>query len=607
MKKLLCLLLATLIFCGALITGAAVSPAYKMGDADLNGDVEITDVTLIQRHLAKLEELNNAQQIVCDPNNDQTVSITDATLIQRYIAKLDSKLPASNLFKLLTLSRNIDNITSENTLTFSVLSDVHYDEKNPYTEIKNNNISNLGTLSTMTNIDFVANLGDFVIGNEDKESTLKSLNTLLKLTEDSIWAPILNVRGNHDDNGWYSYGGYGGTYKEDAIINDKEWCDLALKYAGDSLVIDKNNPNGGYGYYDHEKSKIRVFVLNSCDIPYILEDDGTYRYSSYLGHSFSNAQLNFVADALMFSDKEKPNEWAALFLTHVPIDTSNQDGERFGGMSALIRGHDYLLSIISAYRKGTAFKMSGSTYIPGHPNEHQEDFMVEIDVDYSKKGYGEVIGFFSGHTHSDNFTNQAGVKNSLSYGYTFIGTSGAEGFNTFVINRKTKTISAFKYGTVYPEKTAGNIVTPPHGGSIENGRWLTLYDQFLPNEKDIYNGVSEIHPVYNGFDTTLTTKVDKETLEVDGTSKATTARQITKAIAVKPLTTYLIPKDFVGDCLSFNSKGDKRTFLTVTNYGDYKAFTTGPRTGYVAFSIHTGLYKDYDNFYVKEIENSLIK
>ena len=607
MKKLLCLLLATLIFCGALITGAAVSPAYKMGDADLNGDVEITDVTLIQRHLAKLEELNNAQQIVCDPNNDQTVSITDATLIQRYIAQLESKLPTSNAFKLLTLSRNIENITSENTLTFSVLSDVHYDEKNPYTEIKNNNISNLGTLSTMTNIDFVANLGDFVIGNEDKESTLKSLNTLLKLTEDSIWAPILNVRGNHDDNGWYSYGGYGGTYKEDEIINDKEWCDLALKYAGDSLVIDKNNPNGGYGYYDHEKSKIRVFVLNSCDIPYILEDDGTYRYSSYLGHSFSNAQLNFVADALMFSDKEKPNEWAALFLTHVPIDTSNQDGERFGGMSALIRGHDYLLSIISAYRKGTAFKMSGSTYIPGHPNEHQEDFMVEIDVDYSKKGYGEVIGFFSGHTHSDNFTNQAGVKNSLSYGYTFIGTSGAEGFNTFVVNRKTKTISAFKYGTVYPEKTAGNIVTPPHGGSIENGRWLTLYDQFLPNEKDIYNGVSEIHPVYNGFDTTLTTKVDKETLEVDGTSKATTARQITKAIAVKPLTTYLIPKDFVGDCLSFNSKGDKRTFLTVTNYGDYKAFTTGPRTGYVAFSIHTGLYKDYDNFYVKEIENSLIK
>lgn len=607
MKKLLCLLLATLIFCGALITGAAVSPAYKMGDADLNGYVEITDVTLIQRHLAKLEELNNAQQIVCDPNNDQTVSITDATLIQRYIAQLESKLPTSNAFKLLTLSRNIDNITSENTLTFSVLSDVHYDEKNPYTEIKNNNISNLGTLSTMINIDFVANLGDFVIGNEDKESTLKSLNTLLKLTEDSIWAPILNVRGNHDDNGWYSYGGYGGTYKEDEIINDKEWCDLALKSAGNSLVIDKNNPNGGYGYYDHEKSKIRVFVLNSCDIPYILEDDGTYRYSSYLGHSFSNAQLNFVADALMFSDKEKPNEWAALFLTHVPIDTSNQDGERFGGMSALIRGHDYLLSIISAYRKGTAFKMSGSTYIPGHPNEHQEDFMVEIDVDYSKKGYGEVIGFFSGHTHSDNFTNQAGVKNSLSYGYTFIGTSGAEGFNTFVVNRKTKTISAFKYGTVYPEKTAGNIVTPPHGGSIENGRWLTLYDQFLPNEKDIYNGVSEIHPVYNGFDTTLTTKVDKETLEVDGTSKATTARQITKAIAVKPLTTYLIPKDFVGDCLSFNSKGDKRTFLTVTNYGDYKAFTTGPRTGYVAFSIHTGLYKDYDNFYVKEIENSLIK
>ena len=607
LNKLLSIFIAVLMIFMSLTTAVASDDfTYKQGDVDFSGEVDIMDATYVQMFLANNIRLSKNQQALGDVDADGIVSVLDATYIQRYVARLVDVMPDRDVKNLEAIAEQIDEISNDKTLTFSVFADMHYDKDDPISKFKNKNIQNISTLSALTDIDFVANLGDMVIGNVDKATTLESLDTLLKITDDAVFCPLLNVRGNHDDNGWYSQGGFGGSYKEDEIINDKEWCDLALSAADENFVIDKNNPNGGYGYIDHEDSKIRIFVLNSCDIPYILESDGTYRYSSYTGHAFSDAQLDFVAHSLMFADKDCPSEWAALFLTHVPVDSSNIDGERFGGLSALIRGHDYMLSIISAYRKGTAFKKSGSTYNVSYKNDRKEDFMVSVDVDYSEKGYGEVIGFFSGHTHSDNFTNQAGTQNSLSYGYTFIGTSGAEGFNTFVVDREKKTISAFKSGVINPEKTVGNIVTQPHTGTIESGKWSVVYDQFLLNGESIFAGYSEIYSAYNSFDAELTTKIDKVTLEVDGASQVKSARKLTKAVAVKPLTTYVVPSGFSGECLTFNTAGAKRSYIGVTDHGTYKTFTTSDRTGYVVFSVDTGLYKDYQNFYVKEFEYCLI-
>ena len=302
----------------------------------------------------------------------------------------------------------------------------------------------------------------------------------------------------------------------------------------------------------------------------------------------------------MFEDKEKPSDWAAVFLTHVPLDSSNADGERFGGLSALIRGYDYMLSVISAYRKGTSFKKSGTVYNQAI-GDKKEDFLIDVDIDYSKKGCGEVIAFFNGHTHSNNYTNSAGIKNSLSYGYTYIGTVGSESFTTYVINREECTISAFTYGKVRMEETAGNIVGLPHTGSIESGVWTVKYDQFLPNGENIYNGKSEIHPLYFDFGATPL-KADIQTMEVMSVTQSKAARQLTKLIPVKPMTKYILPSDFAGQCLSFAKSGDSRAYLSVNSEDDYKYFETGERTTYVAFSLDTSFYKDYENFFVKEVQ-----
>lgn len=62
------------------------------GDVNSDGYINIKDVTMIQKHIAELEQLDENQSICADTNGDGTINIHDATLIQKYIAKLIVKL-----------------------------------------------------------------------------------------------------------------------------------------------------------------------------------------------------------------------------------------------------------------------------------------------------------------------------------------------------------------------------------------------------------------------------------------------------------------------------------------------------------------------------------
>lgn len=68
------------------------TPDLVIGDVDGDGTVKIQDVTLIQRALAELVTLTEAQSAVADTDGDGKLSIQDATLISRYLANLVTEL-----------------------------------------------------------------------------------------------------------------------------------------------------------------------------------------------------------------------------------------------------------------------------------------------------------------------------------------------------------------------------------------------------------------------------------------------------------------------------------------------------------------------------------
>lgn len=507
----------------------------------------------------------------------------------------DATAASSDFDTLYAVARKIHNYQSPTTLTCSLMSDTHYEDDKYQAAECLVTARTMGLMESYIKQDYIGNLGDMIPGDVEVETSRKYLVKLAQATNQNAKCPVFYARGNHDDNGWYSGGGMGGTYQTDEMMNDKEWYQAVFGISAKNLVIDENRPNGGYGYFDHEASKIRVFVLNTEDLPYIVESNGTYRYSSYNGHALSDEQINFVANALYFTDKDEPNEWAALFMSHVPLDTTNDDGYRFGIKDALIRGHEYLLAVISAYRKGSAFSASGSAY-NASLGDVSEDFNISVAVDYTAKGGGDVIAFVSGHTHTDNFSSLVGVENSLSRGYAYIGLVGATDFANFIFDRANSRICAVKYGTSYPDTTEGAAVEAPDTGSIESGEWTANFDQFRPDGTNLYNGLSATH-TSGGL--SGATKIDTTTLEVDAVA-GDSGYKTSKAIAVKPFTRYAIPSDWNGLLLAFGLAGGRSGFITPTAADGYKYFQTGIRQYYVVFDHHTGSYTDYANFWIRE-------
>lgn len=76
--------------CGEWLIPRQVIPKLAAhGDADLNGIIDIRDVTVILRTAAEFEPLTEAQLKVADVDGDGAVTVSDATLLQMYLADYD--------------------------------------------------------------------------------------------------------------------------------------------------------------------------------------------------------------------------------------------------------------------------------------------------------------------------------------------------------------------------------------------------------------------------------------------------------------------------------------------------------------------------------------
>lgn len=97
-KRVIAGLSAALILAatGSFSIAANAESAQKLGDVNNDGIINIVDVTVIQKVIAKIKEAPANFDTVADVNCDGIVSIKDATIIQKYIAKIYTELPVKN-------------------------------------------------------------------------------------------------------------------------------------------------------------------------------------------------------------------------------------------------------------------------------------------------------------------------------------------------------------------------------------------------------------------------------------------------------------------------------------------------------------------------------
>ena len=76
----------------AVIATTTPASSFNKGDVNRDNTININDATMIQRYLAKYNDLDDEQLILADATGDGFVTIKDATEIQKYIALLPNSL-----------------------------------------------------------------------------------------------------------------------------------------------------------------------------------------------------------------------------------------------------------------------------------------------------------------------------------------------------------------------------------------------------------------------------------------------------------------------------------------------------------------------------------
>ena len=62
---------------------------YKIGDVNMDGKIDISDATLVQKYVVGIVELSTEQKHLADYNSDSNITVVDATQIQKFIVHLN--------------------------------------------------------------------------------------------------------------------------------------------------------------------------------------------------------------------------------------------------------------------------------------------------------------------------------------------------------------------------------------------------------------------------------------------------------------------------------------------------------------------------------------
>lgn len=216
-----------------------------------------------------------------------------------------------------------------------------------------------------------------------KEAALNghaAVKSLINQTNNAI--PVFITKGNHDDNTMYS------DYKNGYIDSEQIYRTIADKDAKlscrDTDYIEKM-----YGYYDIPNKKIRVFMLNSDDLPTSVSADNKLSYGGQNDSGFSQEQLKFVADNLVFTEKG----WQVIFFSHHPLrNFTNADTEADGYTCNAVtasHGGNAMLELILAFKN----KQKGTI------KNNTANFVAAVDYDFTENKSDTIIACVCGHTH----------------------------------------------------------------------------------------------------------------------------------------------------------------------------------------------------------------
>lgn len=344
----------------------------------------------------------------------------------------EDELSSADKLEMNVTQASLQSVCNVNSIVIPFLTDLHIDCTSGAAEELAKRASKIRKHIAMYNLlakaidfDLCVYGGDYLNNSSQTNKATavtahKAVRLLMDKTDKSV--PAIVGKGNHDDNTMYA------DYKN-GYIDSENLYKLVTGKDGRKSSRDADSLEKSYGYFDIPNKKVRVFMLNSDDVPTSLTSDNKLLYGGQNNSGFSQEQIQFVADHLIFEE----SGWGVMFFSHHPLKTFvNEDTEASGytcsGVTAT-HGGKAMLDLITAFKnkeKGTVKNLV-------------TDFNVSVDYDFTKNKSDVVIASICGHTHV--------YCHKLDKGIHYIATRAVFGHPTYsyistsyyiVVNRKER-------------------------------------------------------------------------------------------------------------------------------------------------------------------------
>ncbi len=337
-------------------------------NADLEGSYTVTNEKAKYMYISSRVNCTNFYIKKDNAQVSKLPSDYEIQAINKKIASLEALLknngmelnllPDDYMIELARVEGETKAVKDDNTITFAVMADAHYDG----TQDEMLRLADvLKELQTDGAIDFTVGVGDML---ENQNTPYTDFTQIL--TDRGITYGL--VRGNHD------------LFKPSILRANNTNIEGAVF---DTL--------GDWYYLDNEDKGVRYIFLNSCDKGTDVDEDKNTLTMQMKGVSYR--QLNWLANTALKTDKK------VVIFNHCPVTSSATSGVLGGTVDS---NYHSMGAIIEAFTQGTSGTIA-------YTIEYTENGASDtISYDFTKQGSGTVIANFCGHSHGDRYTQNDG-------------------------------------------------------------------------------------------------------------------------------------------------------------------------------------------------------